>query len=147
MGPSFFFSNIYYFIYLAVLGLICSTWDLQLWHLQLWHVNSQLQHVGSSSLTRDGTWAPGIGSSESQPLGHQGRPCQMTVLHFSFYVLLRLLLLSESVALPCTWKEDLPLEKSLCRSGSNSYNWTWNNRLVPNRKRSTSRPYIVSLLI
>jgi len=25
--------------------------------------------------------------------------------------------------------------------------WTWNNRLVPNRKRSTSRLYIVTLLI
>ena len=25
-------------------------------------------------------------------------------------------------------------------------NWTWNNRLVPNRKRSTSRLYIVTLL-
>ena len=33
------------------------------------------------------------------------------------------------------------------RSGSNSWNWTWNNRLVPNRKRSTSRLYIVTLLI
>ena len=42
---------------------------------------------------------------------------------------------------------DLPLEKSVCRSGSNSYNWTWNNGLVPNRKRSTSRLYIVTLLI
>ena len=41
---------------------------------------------------------------------------------------------------------DLLLEKSVCRSGSNSYNWTWNNRLVPNRKRSTSRLYIVTLL-
>ena len=40
-----------------------------------------------------------------------------------------------------------PPEKSVCRSGSNSYNWTWNNRLVPNRKRSTSRLYIVTLLI
>ena len=39
------------------------------------------------------------------------------------------------------------LEKSICRSGSNSQNWTWNNRLVPNRKRSTSRLYIVTLLI
>ena len=38
---------------------------------------------------------------------------------------------------------DLRLEKSVCRSGSN----TWNNRLVPNRKRSTSRLYIVTLLI
>ena len=42
---------------------------------------------------------------------------------------------------------DLPLEKPVCRSGSNSYNRTWNNRLVPNRKRSTSRLYIVTLLI
>ena len=42
---------------------------------------------------------------------------------------------------------NLPLEKSVCRSGRNSQNWTWNNRLVPNRKRSTSRLYIVTLLI
>ena len=42
---------------------------------------------------------------------------------------------------------DLPLEKSVCRSGSNSQNWTWNNRLVPNREGSTSRLYIVILLI
>ena len=42
---------------------------------------------------------------------------------------------------------DLPLEKPICRSGSNSWNWTWNNRLVPNRKRSMSRLYIVALLI
>ena len=42
---------------------------------------------------------------------------------------------------------DLPLEKPVCRSGSNSQNWTWNNRLIPNRKRSTSRLYIVTLPI
>ena len=42
---------------------------------------------------------------------------------------------------------DLPLEKPVCRSGSNSQNWTQNNRLVPNRKRSMSRLYIVTLLI
>ena len=42
---------------------------------------------------------------------------------------------------------DLPLEKSVCRSGSNSYNWTWNNRLVPKWERSLSRLYIVILLI
>src|SRR5574337_5511 len=42
---------------------------------------------------------------------------------------------------------DLPLEKPLCRSGSNSSNWTWNNRLVPNRKRSSSRLYIITLFI
>ena len=32
----------------------------------------------------------------------------------------------------------LPPEKCLCRSRSNSWNWIWNNRLVPNRKRSMS---------
>ena len=42
---------------------------------------------------------------------------------------------------------DLPLEKFVCRSGSNSENWTWNNRLVPNWRRSLSRLYIVTLLI
>ena len=35
---------------------------------------SLLQHAGSSSLTRDQTWAPWTGSSESQPLGHQESP-------------------------------------------------------------------------
>ena len=42
---------------------------------------------------------------------------------------------------------DMPPEKSVCRSRSNSYNQTWNNRLVPNRERNTSRLYIVTLLI
>ena len=41
----------------------------------------------------------------------------------------------------------LPPEKPVCRSRSNSQNQTWNNRLVPNRERSTSRLYIVTLLI
>ena len=40
----------------------------------------------------------------------------------------------------------LPPEKSVCRSRSDSYNWMWNNRLVPNRERSTSRLYIVTCL-
>ena len=39
------------------------------------------------------------------------------------------------------------LEKSVWRSKSNSENWTWNNRLVPDWERSTSRLYIVTLLI
>ena len=42
---------------------------------------------------------------------------------------------------------DLPLEKPICRSGSNSQNWTWNKRLIPNRERNTSRLYIVTLFI
>ena len=36
---------------------------------------------------------------------------------------------------------DLPPETSVCRSRSNTLNWTW-NRLVSNRERSTSRLYI-----
>ena len=39
---------IYLLIYFAAPGVSCGTWDLQ-----LWHANSQLRHVGSSSLTRD----------------------------------------------------------------------------------------------
>ena len=42
---------------------------------------------------------------------------------------------------------DLPPEKLVCRSRSNSLNWTWNNKLVTNRKRSTSRLYIAILFI
>ena len=42
---------------------------------------------------------------------------------------------------------DLLPEKSVCRSRSNSLNWTWNNRLFPNQERSTSRLYFVTLLI
>ena len=40
----------------------------------------------------------------------------------------------------------LPPEKSVCRSRSNSKNWTWNNRLVPNQESSMSRLYIVTLI-
>ena len=42
---------------------------------------------------------------------------------------------------------DLPPEKHVCRSRNNSENWACNNRLAPNRERSTSRLYIVTLLI
>ena len=38
-------------------------------------------------------------------------------------------------------------EKPVCESRSNSKNWTWNNEQVPNWERSTSRLYIVTLLI
>ena len=34
-----------------------------------------------------------------------------------------------------------------CKKVKHFPGWTWNNRLVPNRKRSTSRLYIVTLLI
>ena len=42
---------------------------------------------------------------------------------------------------------DLPPEKSVCTSRSNSWNWSWNNRLVQNLERSMPRLYIVILLI
>ena len=41
----------------------------------------------------------------------------------------------------------LSAEKSVCRTISNSENWTWNKRLVPNQERSMSRLNIVTLLI
>ena len=41
----------------------------------------------------------------------------------------------------------LPPEKSICRSRSNSQNWTLNNKVVSNRERSTSKLRIVTLLI
>ena len=37
-------------------------------------VQSLRQHTGSSSLSRDGTWASCIGSSQPQPLHHQEGP-------------------------------------------------------------------------
>ena len=44
----------------------------------------KLQQVGSSSLTRDQTWASCIENSESYPLDHQGSP---TVIIFNAFVL------------------------------------------------------------
>ena len=46
-----------------------------------------------------------------------------------------------------TRSPSLPPEKPACGSRSNSYNQTWNNKLVQNWERSTSRPYTVTLLI
>ena len=58
-----FASDFYLFIYVAVPGLGCG-----MRHLKLRHANSQLRHVGSSSLTGNRTQVPYIGSAESQPL-------------------------------------------------------------------------------
>ena len=41
---------------------------------------------------------------------------------------------------------NLPFEKPVCRSRSNTWNRPWNNRLVPNWERSMSRFYTVTLL-
>ena len=40
----------------------------------------------------------------------------------------------------------LPPEKSVCRSRSNSQNWTWNSGLIPKQERGTSRLYIAPCL-
>ena len=42
---------------------------------------------------------------------------------------------------------DLPAVQRTLKSLLQHHSWTWNNRLVPNRKRSTSRLYIITLLI
>ena len=62
------FKNIYLFIYLAVPGLSCSTWDLLCGMRALscgMQTLSCSMHVGSSSLTRDRTRAPCIGTMDS----------------------------------------------------------------------------------
>ena len=41
---------------------------------------------------------------------------------------------------PASWETCMQVRKQ-------QLNWTWNSRLVPNRKRSTSRLYIVTLII
>ena len=48
------------------------------------------------------------------------------------------------------WKilQEMGIPENLsCRSRSNSKNWTWNNRLVPNQESNPSRLHIVTLLI
>ena len=64
--------KIFFFIFVATLGLSCSTWSLLvsawgvfswgMWKQTLscgmWGLSSSLQHVGSRSLTRHGPWAP-----------------------------------------------------------------------------------------
>ena len=61
---------IFYNIYLAAPGLSCCTQDLC---CRVWDLSCGMC-VRSSSLTRDRTRAPCIGSVESYPLDHQGSP-------------------------------------------------------------------------
>ena len=49
----------------------------------------------------------------------------------------------EEMGIPDHW----PASWETCMQVRKQQNWTWNNRLVPNRKKSTSRLYIVTLLI
>ena len=63
-----FILNIYLFIWLRqVLGAALGSFDLhcRMLDLQLWHANSELLHVGSSSLTGDQTQVPCIVNMES----------------------------------------------------------------------------------
>ena len=58
--------HIYWFIWLhSILIVACGILSYGMWDFSLWHANSQLWHVGSSSLTRDGIRDPCIGSTES----------------------------------------------------------------------------------
>ena len=91
---------------------------------------------GSSSVAASPDLRGGV-----DPLGH--RPWPWTWGSSSRLLLHRRSCRSCTMARP----PDLPLEKLVCRSGSNSWNWPWNNRLVPNRKRSMSRLYVVTMLI
>ena len=49
----------------------------------------------------------------------------------------------KEMGMPDHW----PASWEICMQIRKQQNWTWKNRLVPNRKRSTSRLYIVTLLI
>ena len=82
----------YMFIYFVAPGLSCSSWAPKLRLKRSLVGAHQLlscgmrtlscgMHVGPSSLTRDRTLAPCIGSVESYPLHHQGSP---------YYVILNL---------------------------------------------------------
>ena len=58
---------VFVFIYLAARCLNCSLWDLG---SSIFFAACELLVVGSSSMTRDGIWAPCIGNVESQPLNY-----------------------------------------------------------------------------
>ena len=48
----------------------------------------------------------------------------------------------------CECQTTRPASSEICMQvRKQQLEWTWNNRLVPNRKRRTSRLYIVTLLI
>ena len=78
-----YFWKIFACIYLAVLGLGCSTWDLRssLRHVDLCfqHSYSQLWHVGSSSQIRDQTQVPLSWEHRVLATG----PPRSSFLHFS----------------------------------------------------------------
>ena len=58
------------------------------------------------------------------------------------------LVVRPTVAPPCLNKGNLPpLRSSLVFASAQTIPYTWKNRLVPNKKRSTSRLYIVTLLM
>ena len=96
-----------------------------LW-MQKW-IYIQIEHA----VFREMSWAHQVGWFDVKTRhSHSGRKCLCPLQTDSLQA-----------------QPDLTREKPVCRSGSNSQNWTWNNRLVPNRKRSMSRLYIVTLLI
>ena len=57
-----------YFISLAVLGLSCIMWNFFFFFFS-YSIQTQVEHVESSSLTRDGTWDPALGVLATGPPG------------------------------------------------------------------------------
>lgn len=64
--------------YIFAPGPSHGVWDPRSWGMQ----DLQLQHVRSSSLNRERTWAPCIASTESWPLDHPGSPCSLCLMFF-----------------------------------------------------------------
>ena len=65
------FLNIFIYLTALVLVVPCGFFSCS---MQTLAACKLLQHVGSSFLNTDGTQAPCIGSTDSEPLGHQGIP-------------------------------------------------------------------------
>ena len=63
------------FMYLAGSDLSCGTQDLQ----------SSLQHMGSSSLTRNPAQSPALASTEPQPLDQQGSPKSVLIIKLHIF--------------------------------------------------------------
>ena len=59
---------------------------LFIWLCQGLSCSMQERHTGSSSLTRDQTWAPWIGSMESESLDHQQNPYQSFFFNNLFFI-------------------------------------------------------------
>ena len=125
---------------------LCIRWP-KYWSFSF-RISPSNEHPGLLSFRMDWLELLAVqGTLKSLLQHHSSKP---SILRLSAFFIVQLsnpyMTTGKTIALT-TRSPDRPLEKPICRSGSNSQNWTWNNRLVPNRKRDTSRLYIVTLLI